>query len=147
MLNLTILILRSKLNSLDITNRLWSMNAMLYYHGFYKIDKILWLTWMYELKIIDFNDKEYSEKIDWKEAKVISNQEFLWKWVIFKLNIEFEIKMTDEKVQVIQSYFLMAQLSSHNFKSLTVQINQTWLSKLLEFYFKTVIQSKLKITK
>ena len=102
---------------------------------------------MYEYKLIDFNNKEYSEEIDWKEAQVISNKEFLWKWVILKHNIEFEVKMTDEKVQLIQSDYLMAQLLSNNFKSLTVQIRQTWLSKLLEFYLTTVILPKLKITK
>ena len=136
-----------ELNSLAITSIFLRMNAMLYYHAFYKIDKILWLRWMYEYKLIDFNDKEYSEIIDWKEAQVISNKEFLWKWVILKHNIEFEVKMTDEKMQLIQSDYLMAQLLSNNFKRLTVQINKIWLSKLLEFYLKTVILPKLKITK
>ena len=102
---------------------------------------------MCEYKLIDFNNKEYSDEIDWKEVEVISNKEFLWKWIILKHNIKFEVKMTDEKVQLIQSDYLMAQLLSNNFKSLTVQIRQTWLSKLIKFYFETVILWILKITK
>ena len=145
MLILKTLMLRKIINKKDITNILLSMNAMMYYHALYKIDKILWLAWICESKLIDINNKEYLEMVYWEEAKVISNREFLWKWFIRQPKIEYEVKMTDEKVEVIQSDYLIAQLLSNNFMSLTVQIRQNWLSKLLEFYFKVVILRKLKI--
>ena len=147
MMNLKNLMLRMKINKLEIINILLNMNVILYYHALYKINKLSWLSWMYELKLIDFNGKEYSRIILWKEAKVVSNTKLLVKWIIFEHKIEYEVKMTDEKVQVIQSDYLKAQLSSNHFKSLTVQMRQNKLSDLLKFYFITVILRKLKIIK
>ena len=46
--------------------------------------------------------------------------------------------MTDEKVQVIQSDSLKAQLLSKKIKSLTIEMNQPEMSDLLVFYFKFV---------
>ena len=69
------------------------------------------------------------------------------KWIIPQHNIKFEVKMTDEKVQLIQSDYLMAQLLSNNFKSLNVQIFHSKQFDLLEFYSETVILRILKIIK
>ena len=144
MMNLKTLILKKKINKKYFTYTLLNMNKMLYFHALYKISKLSWLAWMYESKLIDLNGKEYQDLIHWKEAKVVSNKEFLVKWVIKEHNIKYEVEMTDEKVQVIQSDYLMAQLLSNYFKSLTVQMRQSKLSDLLEFYFRTVILQKLK---
>ena len=55
--------------------------------------------------------------------------------------------MTDEKAQLIQSDYLMAQLLSNNFKSLNVQICQRKLIDLIKFYSETVILRILKFIK
>ena len=144
MMNLKTLILILKINKLDTIKTLLNMNAMLFYHAFYKINKLFWLSWVYEAKLTDFNSQEYLGQIHWNEAKVISNKNFFVKWFLPKYKIEYEVEMTDEKVQVIQSDYLMAQLLSNDFKSLTVQMRQSKLSDLLEFYFRTVILQKLK---
>ena len=146
-LNLKILTLRKQINQIDITNTLLNMNIMLYYHVIYKIDKIFWLTLIYESKLIDLNDNQYPDIIYWEEANVISNKEFIMKWIIPQHNIKFEVKMTDEKAQLIQSDYLMAQLLSNNFKSLNVQICQRKLIDLLNFYSETVILRILKFIK
>ena len=63
MLNLKILMLRKQISQIDITNTLLNMNVILYYHVIYKIDKIFWLTKIYESKLIDLNDNQYPDII------------------------------------------------------------------------------------
>ena len=102
---------------------------------------------MYNLKLIYLNDEEYIGYIYWKEAKVISNKEFIIKWYIPENSIEYEVKLTDEKVEVIQSFYLANQLRRYNFKSLTVEVSKQEQFVLFQFYFKTVILPNFIILK